>query len=137
MADSAPTPLPVLLLVEDNAEQRLMLREFFADFLACDLREAAEGNAAMALALDCPPDLVLLDLHIPPHGGLSLLQTMRDDPRLANVPVIVVSGSRLPSERAAVLAAGAYCFVEKPYDLDLLESRVLGALGGEAPPEQP
>lgn len=127
--DSTPvTGPPVVLIVEDNLEQRTLLREFLADVLTCDLREAGDGDAALGAVRCCRPDLVLLDLHIPPAGGMQVLQTLRADALLSDVPVIVLSGSRLPADIARVEAAGACRYIEKPYDLDELETAVLAAL---------
>ena len=72
----------------------MLIREFVSELLPCELREAPDGLTALAQARDCRPNLVLLDLHIPPHGGLQVLQELRADATLAQVPVIVMSGSR-------------------------------------------
>ncbi len=123
---------PVLLLVEDNPEQRGLLREFLSDILPCDLREAPDGHAALHHARAQRPNLVLLDLQVPPHGGIQVLQTLRSEAALGDVPVIVMSGSRLPSDLAEVAAAGVFCFIEKPYSLDDLESAIFAALSTHA-----
>jgi len=128
--DTLPTGAPpVLLLVEDNPEQRSLLREFLSDILPCDLHEAADGYAALAHARARHPNLVLLDLQVPPHGGIQVLHTLRTEAALGDVPVIVMSGSRLPADLAEVAAAGVFCFIEKPYSLDDLESAIFAALG--------
>lgn len=119
---------PVLLVVEDSADQRMLIREFVSELLPCELREAPDGLTAMAQARDCRPNLVLLDLHIPPHGGLQVLQELRADATLAQVPVIVMSGSRAPADLATIEAAGGSRFIEKPYDLDELESAIFSML---------
>jgi CheY-like chemotaxis protein len=119
---------PVLLVVEDSADQRMLIREFVSELLPCELREAPDGLTAMAQARDCRPNLVLLDLHIPPHGGLQVLQELRADATLAQVPVIVMSGSRAPADLATIEAAGVSRFIEKPYDLDELESAIFSVL---------
>jgi CheY-like chemotaxis protein len=119
---------PVLLVVEDSADQRMLIREFVSELLPCELREAPDGLTAMVQARDCRPNLVLLDLHIPPHGGLQVLQELRADATLAQVPVIVMSGSRAPADLATIEAAGGSRFIEKPYDLDELESAIFSML---------
>lgn len=129
----APDAPPVLLLVEDNPEQRGLLREFLSDILPCDLREAPDGYVALDQARDRRPNLVLLDLQVPPHGGIQVLQTLRSEAALGDVPVIVMSGSRLPADLAEVAAAGVFCFIEKPYSLDDLESAIFAALSTKTP----
>src|SRR6476661_1826842 len=132
MASGLSTPAPVLLVVEDNVDQRTLLREFLGDVLPCDLREAADGVSALEQAQDRRPNLVLLDLQIPPQGGLQLLGEMRAHAQLADVPVIVLSGSRAADDLAGVEAAGVFRFIEKPYDLDDLESAVVAARSAPA-----
>ncbi|HMA33016.1 MAG TPA: response regulator [Chloroflexia bacterium] len=122
------SPPPVLLVVEDNLEQRALLREFLPEIVRCDLREAADGVSALAEAQACRPSLVLLDLHIPPRGGIDLLHTLRADAALASVPVIILSGSRLAADLERVAQAGVFRFIEKPYNLDDLETAVHAAL---------
>ena len=119
---------PVVLLVEDNPEQRGLLREFLSDILPCDLREAPDGYVALDQARARRPNLVLLDLQVPPHGGIQVLQTLRSEAALGDVPVIVMSGSRLPADLEEVATADVFCFIEKPYSLDDLESAIFAAL---------
>ncbi len=123
---------PVLLLVEDNPEQRGLLREFLSDILPCDLREAADGYVALDHARTARPNLILLDLQVPPHGGIEVLHSLRTEADLGDVPVIIMSGSRLPSDLAEVAAAGVFRFIEKPYSLDDLESAIFAALSAGA-----
>ena len=133
MATASSTP--VVLLVEDSAEQRLLLREFLADILTADFCEAADADTGYAHVRARTPDLVLLDLHVPPHGGLALLHALRADPALRHVQVIVLSGSRRPEDLAVIAAAAPCRFIEKPYDLDVLEAAILECLqvGAEQP----
>src|SRR4051812_32825424 len=93
---------PVLLVVEDNQEQRTLLREFLPEIVRCDLKEASDSEAALVHLRDCRPDLVLLDLHVPPRGGQGILQAIQDDGRLGGTRVIVLSGSRAPADLALV-----------------------------------
>lgn len=128
MITSVSRSTPVLLVVEDSPEQRMLLGEFLTDVLPCQVWEAADGDTALAHAQAHPPDLVLTDLHIPPRGGLPFLRALRANPLFTQVPVIVLSGSRRPEDIAAIEAVGACRFIEKPYDLDDLEAAILACL---------
>lgn len=119
---------PVLLVVEDNAQQRALLREFAADVLPCQVQEAADGVSALSQARARRPDLVLLDLYVPPCGGINVLHALRADARLSDVPVVVISGSCKPEDLDAATAAGISRFISKPYDLDVLETTILELL---------
>jgi CheY-like chemotaxis protein len=123
---------PVLLVVEDNLEQRTLLREFLPEIVRCDLKEASDSNTALVHLRDCRPDIVLLDLHVPPRGGQAILHAIADDPYLADVRVIVLSGSRAPADLALIDNDYVFRFLEKPYNLDDLEDAVRAALDLDA-----
>ncbi len=135
MTSPPVTRAPYLLIIEDNSEQRILLREFLADILITDLEEASDSEAGLTLAQTRPPDLVLLDLHVPPHGGMTVLRTLRADPVLARVPVLVLSGSRKADDLAAIRADPGSRFLEKPYDLDDLEQTIRTMLATRPPAE--
>lgn len=80
-----------VLVVEDQSDQRDVLGDVLteAGYAVTLAREGAEGLAAARAER---PDVVLLDLMMPQMDGASLLQAMRDDPALATVKVVVVTG---------------------------------------------
>lgn len=82
---------PLVLVVEDQPEAA----ELIASILqreGCEVVIANDGERALELARELPrPDLVLLDLELPVMDGRALLETMRSDPSLSGIPVVVVS----------------------------------------------
>ena len=70
------------------------------------------------------PELLLLDWGLPEGGAADLLRVLRDDRRLADLPVIAVTARSDNSAAVAALATGADDYVGKPYDFDLLLARV-------------
>ena len=66
------------------------------------------------------PHLILLDMHLPDISGMELLQLIRDDSRLARVPVIVVSADTSEDRVDAALTGGASDFLPKPLNLHAL-----------------
>ena len=123
-----PNSVPVLLIVEDSPEQRMLLREFIADLLQCEIYQAADTDRGLALARRRPPDLLLMDLHVPPRGGMALLRTITAEPQFSRTQVIVLSGSRRAEEIAEIEALAACRFIEKPYNLDDLEAAIFECL---------
>jgi DNA-binding NtrC family response regulator len=114
-----------LLIVEDDTTLRLTVGEFLTDQgYAVDL--AADGAAALELARHNSYRLILLDLRLPDTSGLQLLPQLRD---LDN-DVLIVTMTAYPEVRAAVAAlkAGAYDYLNKPFDLDDLLELVRRAL---------
>ena len=64
------------------------------------------------------PDLVLLDLNLPKRNGEALLTRMRQSPRCAQVPVIIVTSSDSPNDRETIARLGASSYFRKPSDFD-------------------
>jgi DNA-binding NtrC family response regulator len=79
--------------------------------------EAANGGEALALFRNETPDLVFTDWKMPSLGGEDILRYMRQDPRLAAIPVIVITAFGSSHSAIEALRLGAYDFVTKPFDL--------------------
>lgn len=86
--------------------------------------EAPDGETAIALCRAERPDLVLLDVMLPGSSGLQVLQTMRNDEKLRDIPVIIVSAWQTADDRAAAASAGADDFLGKPFELEELTDAV-------------
>jgi CheY-like chemotaxis protein len=111
-----PTAHCPILIVEDDAD----LREMMAQLLTLEGYRAetvANGKDALDyLYQSARPDLILLDLMMPIMDGWEFRRRQREDPRLATVPVVVLSA--LDQTRAADL--GGTAFLKKPLDFDRL-----------------
>jgi CheY-like chemotaxis protein len=117
-----------LLVVDDE----LSILEALEDVLATEGYEVltahngAEGLKRLGEAL---PDLVLLDLMMPVMDGREMLRRMREDPRLKDIPVIIMSAGRISDEERRAACAT----LPKPFDLDNL----LRTLSEHARPKKP
>lgn len=107
-----------VLLVEDNSLIRDMfsygIRKYFRGkpgYVSVD--HAADGKSAWKLLSDRSYDLAIVDYFLPELDGAQLVQRMKAEPRLANVPIVAVSVGG-PKARDATLAAGADLFLDKP-----------------------
>ena len=111
------------ILVCDDDDR---LRELMKVTLGGDYRyvEATDGDAALAACRAERPDLVLLDVMLPGASGLEVLEALRGDARLRDVPVIVVSAWQTPDDQAAAATAGADDFLGKPFELEDLTEAV-------------
>jgi PAS domain S-box-containing protein len=112
-----------ILVVDDIVSNRETLRELLEpeDYR---LVEAADGATALRLAAESPPDLVLLDVIMPGMDGYEVCRRLRSDPRLAEVPVIIVTALDDQASRLAGLEAGADDFVTIPFNRAELRARV-------------
>ena len=96
-----------LLLVEDDAAERLGVTELLGHS-DIEIVTAQTGMEALELLRSCPPDCVVLDLKLPDMSGFEVLESIRDDAALANVPVVVFTGRELSAGgRRAIAHDGA------------------------------
>jgi CheY-like chemotaxis protein len=117
-----------ILLAEDNPGDVLLFREALASCeLPCNLMVAADGQRAMALlddesrpSPDWKPHLIVLDVNLPKHNGDAVLRHVRRQSWLEGVPVIMLTSSASPADRAAAIELGASLYIQKSSDLDEL-----------------
>src|SRR4029078_13058821 len=86
-----------LLVVEDNAAERFSITELLAHD-DIDILTADTGANALAILDDQGSDCVVLDLRLPDMSGFEILERMRVDERLTDIPVIVFTGRELTAE---------------------------------------
>jgi two-component system cell cycle response regulator DivK len=111
-----------LLIVEDSDLNRdLLVQVFENDY---DLELATDGAEAVDLALNDPPDVVLMDIGLPGMDGLDAVRAIRT--RTTDLPIIAVSSHVMPGDRERALAAGCDEFVPKPIDDEFLVGLVEG-----------
>lgn len=94
------------------------------------VRLAINGRQGLELMAAERPDLVILDYMMPVLNGAGVLKAMREDPKLADIPVIVTSS--LPEATVAERAPGYAGFIRKPYQIGTIVARVTAALDGAA-----
>ena len=100
--------MPLVLLVEDNADTRGMYATFFGSE-GFRVLEASDGLQALSQLAGEKPDLMLLDLGLPRLNGVQVLRAIRQQPRLADLPVVVVSGQLELLNAADDIAADVVC----------------------------
>ncbi len=115
-----------LLLVDDDANAIRALDAILGGF--GDKRFATSGQEALRLAGERSPDLVIVDFDMPGMNGFALMEALKADPRLADVPVIMATGISLGEVEAAALERGAADFLAKPLVAAQVRARVLAQL---------
>jgi two-component system, cell cycle response regulator DivK len=103
-----------VLYVEDNEFNRKIVRQLLT-VTTYRLLEATDGEEGVALAFDARPDLVLMDIQLPKLSGLDATRRIRQDPRTAHIPIIVVTSFALSGDDQKALEAGASAYLAKPY----------------------
>src|SRR5579864_814529 len=109
--------MKTILIADDEANLRRTLAEILCA-QGYTILEAADGNEALEILYKSTPDLVFTDWKMPSAGGEEVLRYMREDRRLASVPVIVITAFGSSHTTIEALRLGAYDFVTKPFDLD-------------------
>jgi two-component system cell cycle response regulator DivK len=105
-----------ILVVEDNDKSMKLFRDVL---LAKGYRtlEATTGVAAIALAAEHSPDLVLMDIQLPDIDGVEALGRLRADGRTASVPVLALTAQAMEGDRERFLAAGFDGYLSKPVNI--------------------
>ena len=117
-----------ILLAEDDDDIRLLV-EMTLSRLGHDVLAVADGAAAIDACRDRRPDLAVLDIGMPVVSGVDALRTIRRDPALADLPVILLTGWARPSDVEGGLEAGADNYLTKPFSPHELADRIQALLG--------
>ena len=117
-----------VLVVEDDPSVRGLLQTLLSAE-GYEVVTASDGLAGLVKVSSSPPALVLLDLMMPDLGGVRVLEEMRDDPELKDIPVIVVTGKidAVPSMRELLGDDNVFL---KPFAVAELLARVGAVTGG-------
>jgi CheY-like chemotaxis protein len=110
-------PRRSVLYIEDNPSNLHLVARVFERAGSVDLITAMQGRQGIELAEHHHPALVLLDLHLPDMDGIAVLQELRDDPRTAELPIVVLSADATPGMIGRLLDAGATGYLAKPIDV--------------------
>jgi len=103
-----------VLIVDDEPNIVLSL-EFLMEQAGYGVRVAHDGEAALAMINESPPDLVLLDVMIPKRDGYDVCQTIRADPDLNGMRVVMLTAKGREAEQEKGLALGADDYITKPF----------------------
>lgn len=122
--DDSPSQAAFLVLVVDDDERNRKLEQELLVRSGLRTIGAATGSAAVALAGDCLPDVVLLDLHLPDMEGVDVARALREEERTAHIPVVALTALRYPDGGARLLADGFSGYLEKPIDVRAFPDRV-------------
>jgi CheY-like chemotaxis protein len=112
-----------VLIAEDNAVNRELLREILeARGYAVD--EACDGQAALEMIEHMRPDILLLDIGMPILDGFAVVRRIRENPRLAALPVLAVTAYAMQGDREKILSSGFDGYLSKPVKRTVLEEEI-------------
>jgi len=121
--DAAPAHKGVILVVDDNDDNRDMLSRRLRR-QNYEVLTAAGGRAALGLLAAAPVDLVLLDVMMPDLDGYAVLQQLKADPALRDIPVLMISALDDLDSVVRCIQLGADDYLGKPFEPVLLQARI-------------
>ncbi len=118
-----------ILLAEDN-EDLLMVLKVRLEGAGFDVETATNGEDALEKIAQMQPDLVCMDIFMPVMDGIKVLQALRNDEHVNNVPVVLLSGSTqaMDSIKKSVLALQVHGYLLKPFEFRSLVATIHEAL---------
>ena len=128
---TSSTPMPRILLVEDNELSRDMLsRRLMRRGYPVSI--AVNGQMALDMARQEIPDVILMDMSLPIMDGWTAVKHLRSDPAIAHIPVIALTAHAMASDRERSLEAGCDDHETKPIELPRLLSKIAQWAKGRA-----
>jgi signal transduction histidine kinase/ligand-binding sensor domain-containing protein/DNA-binding response OmpR family regulator len=131
--DLAPSPPSVdgerrfkILLVEDDDDFRFYLKDNLASLFI--ILEAANGKEGWQKALSGQPDLVVSDVNMPLMDGLELSRKIKSDERVRHIPVILLTALSGEQDQLRALGLGVNDYISKPFNVEILISRIRNLL---------
>lgn len=111
-----------VLYIEDNPANIKLLEKIFVKKPSIELQTANTSELGLHMAMNNPPDLILLDINLPGMNGYQLLSVMRNHGRLKQIPILALTANALTADIEKGLAAGFSDYLTKPFNIDKLDA---------------
>lgn len=121
-ADEPDAALPLILIVEDNAELSHNLKLFFSQYYRVET--ASNGREALDIISEINPDIIISDIMMPEMSGTEMCRTIKSDLNLCHIPVILLTALNSTEHTLDGLNANADDYMTKPFDTRVLLARV-------------
>jgi len=119
-----------ILVVDDNASNRLLLRDILA-YYGYEVIEAVNGREGIETALEQKPAIVLMDIQMPVMNGFEAARLLRSNPRTKEIKLIAQTSFAMKGDRGRIFEAGFDAYVSKPINsaelLGLIEDMLEGS----------
>ncbi|CAN5409134.1 chemotaxis response regulator CheY [soil metagenome] len=117
-------PKTKFLIVDDFPTMRRIVRNLLRELGYTNVDEAEDGAMALSKLKGGDFEFVISDWNMPVMDGITMLQNMRADPTLANMPVLMVTAEAKKENIMAAAAAGAHGYVVKPFTAATLDEKL-------------
>jgi two-component system chemotaxis response regulator CheY len=118
-----------ILVVDDSKVMREMMIACLRGREGFTFEQASSGLEAIEQLSLKPFDLLLLDLNMPDIGGIEVVQFVRSQDRLSNIPIIIITTRGDDASKESALKAGATRYLTKPFAPELIQSEVASIIG--------
>lgn len=112
-----------ILYVEDNYMNYLLVKKIFKESDVV-IERAEDAPTALDKLKSLKPDLILMDIHLPGMNGIELSSVIKENRKLSAIPIIGISASSVPQDKADAQKAGFANFIEKPLNIKQLHEAV-------------
>jgi len=112
-----------VLVIDDEVTTRTMIAMTLEEF-EFEVHQASTGDMGIQMAEELGPDLILMDIMMPGMTGFDALAILRNNPKTRRTPIIMVTARQMMEDVERCLEAGANDYIQKPFDLMSLKTKV-------------
>ena len=109
-----------VLLVDDNPIELEIIREILEN-----TREDIELSNNLGSITEFSPDLIILDLYMPNKSGYDICLSLKSNPTMCDIPIVILSGSNSIEDKVKCFNAGALDYIEKPITREILIKTII------------
>jgi two-component system chemotaxis response regulator CheY len=113
-----------ILIVDDFSTMRRIVKNLLDDLGFMNTAEAEDGHSALALLRAQPFDFVVTDWNMPGMTGIELLRAIRADPKLAKLPVLMVTAEAKREQIVEAAHSGVNGYIIKPFTAETLKDKL-------------
>jgi signal transduction histidine kinase len=128
MSEGAQPTSPPDILVVDDTQANLQLLSGMLKERGYKVRPVPDGKLALQAAKSAPPDLVLLDIHMPDLDGYEVCAQLKRDERTRDIPVIFISALNETMDKVLAFGMGGVDYITKPFQFEEVDARVAAHL---------
>ncbi len=126
--DTLQVDLPTVLVIDDNDDVRLYINDLLRDDY--DVKQAANGEEGLAIAMKQVPDIIISDVMMPGIDGLEVCRRIKKTTATSHIPVMLLTARTMEEQRAEGYDCGADAYITKPFSGKVLLARIKNLLSG-------
>ena len=116
-SDQSGSAVPKAVLVVEDNELNMRLLNDLLEYHGYTVITTGSGEAALPLARQYRPNLILMDIQLPDISGMEATRRLKSDQQTRSIPIIAVTAFAMPGDQANILGSGCDAYVSKPFDV--------------------